>query len=768
MTFEARLGRTSIVLSVVAVLLGAYIGFYEQGTLSTGELAARRGRLLTHFVRDRVNRVVLERTEDQGGRVVLERERDDDDELGEWRLVEPVEWPADVDAVDTLLGALEWANARRTLEGIDAEDRARFGFDAPALEASFTAGGQEVPLVFGGEDALESGLYLTLDDPTTAYVVGQDLYEALDHDADHFRDRALLSHFGTSGAVLLAIEDDAGERRIEKRDGRFHLEAPIRGYASEGRVRGMLRALGNIEATRFVTEAPETLAEYGLDAPTRTVRIAKEVPEGDDPDVVLLFGAPCVGHDGEIYARLDEGPVVCLDAESLAPLALGAPELREPRLVSTDDEVLVRMTIEQGGRTLVVNRGDDFNFTLQVDGNDPVPVDEGALADFMRDLRSVRATAFQELTSDPVPDPWLVLSIVGADEEVVDEIRVGPPSATGLVAVRGDEPVYLSLSPEAEAVLTVTSLRFRDRRLIDEDVDEAVSLELVAPGSPLGTQVAVRDGIRWNLSEPFDAPAERSALRDAIRELASLEAVRFVAEAPTPAHGLANPRVTATLRFERSEEGSEDHGHDHGDEDGPEDERAAEREYTLRIGAATDDGAFASFGDDDVVFVVTTAVADALGASLVGRGLMSSELDLLRGITVERDGAVVALTKADDGWHTEDGGTPDVERTRDLADRVAVIRATRVVGYGPAARALAGAAAPRARVTVIRTASAPAPARYTIAIGPEVEAPGSPDSADEAPGSADEAPSVYVWREDLDATFLVPAAAVEAFLTYSP
>ncbi|RLB47376.1 MAG: hypothetical protein DRJ42_25565, partial [Deltaproteobacteria bacterium] len=204
-------------------------------------------------------------------------------------------------------------------------------------------------------------------------------------------------------------------------------------------------------------------------------------------------------------------------------------------------------------------------------------------------------------------------------------------------------------------------------------------------------------------------------------------------------------------------------------EDGPEDgqdERAAEREYTLRIGAATDDGAFASFGDDDVVFVVTTAVADALGASLVGRGLMSSELDLLAGITVERDGAVVALTKADDGWHTEDGGTPDVERTRELADRVAVIRATRVVGYGPAARALAGAAAPRVRVTVTRTASAPAPARYTIAIGPEdiSEAPQDPDSADEAPA----APSVYVWREDLDATFLVPAAAVEAFLTYSP
>ncbi|MBW2465104.1 MAG: DUF4340 domain-containing protein [Deltaproteobacteria bacterium] len=250
---------------MIAVLLGAYIGFYERGTMSTGEMASRRGRLLTRFVRDRVDRVVLERTEEQGGRVVLERQRDDDDELGEWRLVEPVEWPADVDAVDTLLGALEWANARRTLEGIDAEDRARFGFDAPGLEASFTAAGQEVPLVFGGEDALESGLYLTLDDPTTAYVVGQDLYEALDHDANHFRERALLSHFGTSGAVLLAIDDDAGERRVEKRDGRFHLEAPIRGYASESRVRDMLRALGSIEATRFVAESSKRF-------PTATTR----------------------------------------------------------------------------------------------------------------------------------------------------------------------------------------------------------------------------------------------------------------------------------------------------------------------------------------------------------------------------------------------------------------------------------------------------------------------------------------------------------------
>ncbi len=742
MRFEERIQRTTIVLAVIAVGLAAFIGFYEQGTLSSGELAERRGRLLPRFVRARVDRVVIDRDE---GRVVLARVREDEDEVGEWNLVEPMEWPADMDAVDTLLGALEWASARRTLEGIDEADRSRFGFDDPRLTASFTAADQEVPLTFGGEDALQSGLYLTLDDPTTAYVVGQDLLEAIDHDAEHFRDRALLSRFGTSTVTTFEIEDAEGIRRIVREDDRFHLEAPVQGLASAPKLREILRALGDLTATRFVDESPDDLSAYGLDAPTRTVRLEREALPDQDGDLVIRFGGPCAAEgegEGGVHVRVDEGPVVC--ASAVEGLDTPVAELRETRLVTTDESELERLTIEQGGRTLVLERDpEELTFTLTGAGDAPVDVDDDALAELMRELRSVRATGYQP-SDGPIAQPWLTLSFVGADEEVVEEVRVGRPSATGLVASRGDEPVTLTLPPEAADVLTISTLRFRSRRLIEEDVDEAVAVDVEGRVR----QTLERDGLKWRMTAPFSADAERPVVRDAVRAIASLEAVRFDAESATPAHGLG--RISATLRFETSD-GEDEHDHDHGDE--PDEDRPAERSYTIEIGAETEGGAFARLEGDPAVFVVTEAVVDALDGDFVARDVLATELDALAGVAIDREGLSVTLTKDDDGWHTSDGGLADRERTRALGDAVALVRVAEVVGYG-APRPDQGLAAPRVRVTVNRNASADPPASYTIAIGAE------------APGEG--TPRTYVRREDLGATFLVPSDGLEVFSTYTP
>jgi hypothetical protein len=113
----------------------------------------------------------------------------------------------------------------------------------------------------------------------------------------------------------------------------------------------------------------------------------------------------------------------------------------------------------------------------------------------------------------------------------------------------------------------------------------------------------------------------------------------------------------------------------------------------------------------------------------------------------------VSLSKEDDGWHTADGGLADRERTRELADGVAVLRATGVASYG-APTAAQGLAAPRARVTVRRHASAPPPTEYTLLIG-----------AESAEGDT---PRTYVRRDDLDLTFLVPSETIRVFTTYSP
>jgi hypothetical protein len=118
--------RTTIIFAIVTVILGGYIYLHERHTLTTGELQERHDRLLTRFVRARVTRVELRRGDTE---VVIERDREEDEAVGEWRMMEPIEARTDGDNVDTMLGALQWARARQTLAGISAEDREAFGPD---------------------------------------------------------------------------------------------------------------------------------------------------------------------------------------------------------------------------------------------------------------------------------------------------------------------------------------------------------------------------------------------------------------------------------------------------------------------------------------------------------------------------------------------------------------------------------------------------------------------------------------------------------------
>ena len=118
--------RTSTtILGAIALALFAFIVLYERQTMSTAELRGARNQLLERFVRTRVDGVEIERD----GEVVasLRREREEGDMLGTWRVVSPFQAAADDDAVSSMLGAVQYAAARSTLEETDAADLERFG-----------------------------------------------------------------------------------------------------------------------------------------------------------------------------------------------------------------------------------------------------------------------------------------------------------------------------------------------------------------------------------------------------------------------------------------------------------------------------------------------------------------------------------------------------------------------------------------------------------------------------------------------------------------
>ena len=747
--------KTVIALAVVAAALAAFIFFYERHLLSSGDVEDRQDRLLETFVRDRVTKLEIER---EGGRVVLERELPEGaeaGELGEWLLVEPVRDETDFDSVDSTLGALEWADARRTIEGVSAEDRATFGLEEPRLRAFYTVAGERVPIAFGGEDPQGSGVYAALEDETVAYVVGKDLFEALDHEASWFRDKELLAEAGPARATKLRLEGAAGARVLEKRDARWWLLEPQEGLAAARTVNELLRALDGLRVESFVADDPDSLTQYGLDEPQHVARF--ERPRGDGAETVeatLRIGRACDETEGQVYARVDEGPIVCVSGEPIAALGKTAEELREARLVTVRDEDVSRIEVASGNRRLELYReeGEWKMRSRQGPREVAAAADAQAVSDFLRAARGVTARSFvraddaavrERGLTNPVATLTLVLPGEESGEEITEVVRLGRASGGATWARRGDEPVLIEVDEAALALLDTSPTRFRARQVIDEDAAHLARL-LIRRSAEREVVERTEEGFR--VIEPIAVRADDAVTRAVARGLAGLSVESFVAEQAAGVHGLAQPRFVVEATFEEPAAEDDGHDHDHGEAEGEDDEpeRDPVRNYVLRIGAETESGAFARLGDDPAVFVVDRALVDAIESPLVERGLLATDERHVTRIEIQRGQQTVTITKEEGAWH-ENGAPADRERVSRLLRQLETIRATDATAYGAPAPAT-GLARPRATVTIHRTE--PEPSEYTIAFG--TAAP----------------PSVHARRTDIDVGLLVPADTAAAFIEY--
>jgi hypothetical protein len=790
--------RVPLVLGVLVAALGAYIALHERHTLTSGELESRRGRLLERFVRARCDRIEIERlaaradgaTRGSGGagdegaaanveRIVLVREREDSSagsgfgaefDIGTWRLLSPVSAPADEDAVSALLGALEWLDARRTFEAgtVSTDDERRMGLASPRVRVTLTVARERTTLVLGAPDARGEGVYLRVGaSGAPVHVVGKDFFEAVDHDAAHFRSKRVLD-----GAQSPRLADritlrtpGRDEVRLRREVNRWHFEAGAVGWASREAVDAITRALDELRAERFVAEriggaSDADLRAYGLDAPTVDLELEVPPPVGRDggprTGFRLRVGGPCRpsgaattgGQAGaadvgagqgpgenaappDVYVLAGEqGPVVCVRAEAVRALSPEPDALRERRLLVAEDNVIEQITFRAGDRVLVVRREGDGWKRSGVGGEGDA--DPDAVARLLAALRAVEPVAYA-----PAPDeaslrgrglqPPRASLVVDRGEDLGPETLVlGDITGDTCFVRRADEPVALRVPANVAELLEPSALRVRGLRVLSEDDATATELRIVQRARP--EERIVRVGGSFRVVAPVVERAGLGRTASALRAFASLRAERWVAERAEPHHGLDPPRATVTVRFAPDGEASGASGR-------------VPHERTLFLGSATAGGAYARVDGEAAVFVVPEAtVTELLGRPYVAADVAACDRDHIERIEVDRmagpsarespaEGAAPAgsvrprlagpargapvrfvVTRAGEGFTASGPGAPDVAGAAAIADAIAGLLAQPRAYAAPAARA------PAATVRV--TCGGAQPRRYAFTLEP--------------------------------------------------
>jgi hypothetical protein len=734
--------RTSVVLAVVAAALLGYILVFERGSISSGEREQRKGSALSEFVRARVAKLEIQR---KGVTIVLARDPDADveDDAALWRVEAPYRAKADQEAVDTLLGELEWLDGRRKLEGIGAEDRKRFGFDKPRYRVWFTVGKTRVPVVVGNQSPRGDGVYVSAGQLKDAWVVGKNLVEALDAEPGEYHTKELHDGIFVSTAIALSLTDAQGERGMRKgEDELWRFERGATGLASTPAIAAIVDALDGLRARRFAAQGVEELARYGLDRPRLDLRVrtrtltglpkdAKAKPERKESTMQLRVGGACVGHTGESYvAMADARTVHCAADEDLSKLAKPLGELREARLLPLEEGEVSDVQVTRGDQKLALTRtGETWSYALTRAGK-PVLTGEArpdAALDWLKALAAVSVARFD---AQPLPgQPTLVARFGRGKDRPAFELRAATSGGAELIAQRGDEAGTVAFAASAADLLAPEAARFRALAVRS---DAGAQLERLEVRRRDDVERLQRSEGMMNVEVPVRVPADAVAVSEIARLLGSLEAVRFAADSPAPTHELSSPAIVVTAEFTPRPGQSTD-------------SPTAAQRVVLNLGATTEGGRFAELEGTPGVFVVSSQLSDLLSAPLASRTLLATPLERLRAVEVEQGAHRVRIERSGERFAADADANLGGRNPQAIADAVATLRALRIAGYGAAAPEY-GLQRAFAKVSVVAKDEGGAEQRYTVAIGNEVEG------------------GRYARRDDQAITFVLPKAAIESLV----
>lgn len=270
--------RSLMILAALVVAVGAFIFFVERHAPTTEERLERAGRVFPDLDPETVVEVDLF---SEHGPVRLVRYGDD------WRLVEPLDYPADAAAVRGLIDAVAGLDAERELS-LDDVGLEAYGLDEPQLDLALVdSDGHRFGFAVGAETPLEANRAIHLDGTDDIVICSGGFVASLDRDVDGWRSRDVVEIFEND---LAGVEITSAEDRIvvARRDQRWWLSEPVADLADRDQMQSLVSELNGLRVSEFLPPdaAP---AELGLEPPEYTVTLT---PTGDDPAVTLELSAP--------------------------------------------------------------------------------------------------------------------------------------------------------------------------------------------------------------------------------------------------------------------------------------------------------------------------------------------------------------------------------------------------------------------------------------------------------------------------------------------
>ena len=537
--------RTTLVLFALTAALVVFIKFYETKRPNTEE-ANRRAQNVINFERDKIDGVVI-----QNGEERIELKRADK----KWRLESPVKDLADGSTVDSLLFDLEDWKKDATISGKEIEaDKSRmaeYGVAKAKLRLKLQGADAPPGILFGNNAALEGKTYVRLENSKDVFLAAQSIKNQISKKPEEFRDRKLTDTVATQ-VIRLSLKTAAGEMELQKQADHWQIVKPLRARADDQKVNDLIAQITTSRIAQFVADDAGDLHPYGLTEPRGTVTI---FTADDKQGQILQIGGVPEKEKDQVYVRFAPRKFVYTLPNKIETILSTRPnDLRDRHLVRFDQNQLDRITIDVPGKTKTVLSRKDQNWTIVNRNNRLANAAEARrLIDLLagEQVTNFVADVASDLPKYGLDKPQLTVTLSSFASENTAETKAGEhPLATiafgkidgeNIFARVGEEPFVVAVHRSTLDNIFADPLQWQDLTIFKFKPEQIHRLALFTDHE----QSLIRGpNNQWEWVTG-DGPINTVTVQSLVNTLASLHAVRWIANIPPAAFD--KPQLVATF-----------------------------------------------------------------------------------------------------------------------------------------------------------------------------------------------------------------------------
>ena len=426
--------KTTIIVAVLAIALGAYVYFYEIKGGEERRQAEQQAKKIFLFEDDQIQGLTLTHS---GEEIVLAKAED-----GEWAITAPIETEADKGAVDALVRNLKHAETDRIVADSTA-DLGGFGLGEPEVKVSLLLeeASTEV-LCIGDKSPTGSYVFANMDGSREVFTASSSLLSDVQKELFDLRDKRVLG-FEKDEVEKIELKQRGKPLFVLSRTGsEWLMEQPRELQGDRSAVNEILNKLKDGKTQAFVTEKAASVKPYGLDEPDIEVTLwlgkdkaKKQLKIGD-------------AKSADRYYAQDEArdPIFTVDSTFVAALRKDLFALRDKKIVQFSRSRVNKIELVYADSAIVCQKDTSDNWRVTA----PIvrKAKKWKVSGILSDIETLRAEAFvaqkaRDLSRYGLDAPRITAKLWD-DRDIQTQVFLGKAKGDLVYAkVSGKEAVYL-------------------------------------------------------------------------------------------------------------------------------------------------------------------------------------------------------------------------------------------------------------------------------------------------------------------------------------